>query len=153
MNVFSFPSIFKVLLHRSFRLEKLLLLKYSGMAYAGIEESWKKVGLSKLKGPGIPTPSGQYRVGSVDLMHRVQGDRRGGLLIKLHYPTEATPQQGYEFSSWYPHPRYVQGFFEYEQREFTGDLSKIVCMFKYFLYMHNNHCNFMHQHKAVLRLL
>jgi len=79
-------------------------------------ESWKVIG--KPKGPGIPAPSGQYRVGCVDLMHRLEGDDdHNGLLVRLHYPTGATPGAGYSYSSWYPHPRYIQGYMEFEERD------------------------------------
>ncbi len=93
------------------------------MAASGIQEGWKVIG--KAKGPGIPAPSGQYRVGCVDLMHQLPGDERG-LLLRLHYPTEATPQQGYNYSSWYPHTKYIQGFMDVAKIDFTGDLSKII---------------------------
>ena len=56
---------------------------------SGVQEGWKSSGI--VKGPGIPAPSGQYRVGCVDLMHQLEGDDRG-LLVRLHYPTEATPE-------------------------------------------------------------
>ena len=45
-------------------------------------EDWKVIG--REKGPGIPAPTGQYRVGCVDLMHRLAGDDKGGLLVRLH---------------------------------------------------------------------
>ena len=88
-------------------------------------EGWKISG--QARGPGIPAPSGQYRVGCVDLMHQLEGDDKGGLLLRLHYPTDATPEAGYPYSPWYPHVRYIQGYFEFEKREFRGDLSKIAC--------------------------
>ena len=65
------------------------------------------------KGPGIPAPSGQYRVGCVDLMHQLAGDEKGGLLVRLTYPTEATPGAGYPYSSWFPHHRYTQALLEF----------------------------------------
>ena len=57
-------------------------------------EGWKNAGL--LKGSGIPAPSGQYRVGCVDLMHQLAGDEKGGLLVRLTYPTGGHPR------SWLP---------------------------------------------------
>lgn len=92
------------------------------MAMASLD-GWKVAG--KTKGPGIPAPSGQYRVGCVDLMHQLPGDGKG-LLLRLHYPTDATPQDGYIYSSWYPHTKYIEGYMEYERMKFTGDLSKII---------------------------
>jgi hypothetical protein len=79
-------------------------------------EGWKVVG--KAKGPGIPAPAGEYRVGCVDLMHQLPGDEEnGGLLVRLTYPTEATPEAGYPYSSWYPHRRYIQGYMEFEEKD------------------------------------
>ncbi len=94
---------------------------------AGVQEGWKEIG--KRRGPGIPAPSGQYRVGCVDLMHQLEGDDRG-LLIRLHYPTEATPEAGYTYSSCFPHPRYIQGFLEVEKAVITKPITKIVCKFQ-----------------------
>jgi platelet-activating factor acetylhydrolase len=73
---------------------------------------WKM--FAKLVGPGIPAPTGQYRVGCVDLMHQLPGDEeKGGLLVRLTYPTEATPGAGYPYSSWYPDRRYIKGFMKF----------------------------------------
>ena len=81
-------------------------------------EDWKVIG--REKGPGIPAPTGQYRVGCVDLMHRLAGDDKGGLLVRLHYPTEVpSGAAGYSYSSWYPHRRYIQGYMESESRDVT----------------------------------
>ena len=77
---------------------------------AGVRQGWKTGGV--VKGAGIPAPSGQYRVGCVDLMHQLEGDDRG-LLVRLYYPTEATPEAGYTYSHWYPHKNYVRGLLQY----------------------------------------
>ena len=86
-------------------------------------EGWKTGGL--LKGPGIPAPSGQYRVGCVDLMCQLEGDDKG-LLVRLHYPTEATAQQGYQYSNWYPHKNYVKGSLAYFRPKFVGVIAAIL---------------------------
>ncbi len=90
---------------------------------SGVQEGWKASGI--VKGPGIPAPSGQYGVGCVDLMHQLEGDDRG-LLIRLHYPTEATPEAGYDYSLWFPHRKYVQGFLDYKRTSFSQPLSRII---------------------------
>ena len=75
-----------------------------------VQEGWKR-NAGILKGPGIPAPSGQYRVGCVDLMHRLEGDDKGDLILRLHYPTDATPEAGYPYSLWHPQPKYVEGYY------------------------------------------
>ena len=90
---------------------------------AGVEEGWKTGGV--LKGPGIPAPSGQYRVGCVDLMCQLEGDDKG-LLVRLHYPTEATAQQGYQYSNWYPHKHYIRGLLNTIKLTFPGLMSTAV---------------------------
>ena len=86
-------------------------------------EGWKASGF--LKGLGIPPPSGQYRVGCVDLMHQLEGDDKG-LLVRLHYPTQATPQAGYAYSLWYPHKNYIRGVLEVQKVKFPGLFSAMV---------------------------
>ena len=71
-------------------------------------EGVKTVGQKK----DIPAPSGQYRVGCVDLIHHLEGDDKGGLLVRLHYPTEASPGAEFSLPSWYPHRRYIRGTME-----------------------------------------
>ena len=73
---------------------------------AAAQEPWKESGLTR--GPGIPAPSGQYRVGCVDLMHQMPGDEKG-LLVRLYYPTGATHQDGYIYPLWIPRRRYIKG--------------------------------------------
>ena len=93
------------------------------MSTAATEVRWSTAGVD---GPGLPVPSGQYRVGCVDCMHHLDGDTRGSLLLRLHYPTEAEPEEGYSYTNWYPHHRYIQGFFQYMNRD-PAELSKITC--------------------------
>jgi hypothetical protein len=94
---------------------------------AAAQEGWKSSGF--LEGPGIPAPTGQYRVGCVDLMHQLPGDEeKGGLLVRLTYPTEATPGAGYPYSSWYPDRRYIKGYLTMDNA-FGGFLSFLVNTF------------------------
>ena len=61
------------------------------------------------KGIGLPIPSGQYRVGCVDVMPLCPGEERG-LLFRLYYPTEATPDSGYHYPPWLPNKLYAKGY-------------------------------------------
>ena len=101
----------------------------SSMAVAQQEEEWKRSGL--VKGPGIPAPSGQYRVGCVDLMHLLAGDEKGGLLVRLTYPTGAIPGAGYPYSSWFPHRAYIKGYLSVGSppSAMTGFLSVLINAF------------------------
>ena len=96
---------------------------------AVVEEGWKNAGL--LKGSGIPAPSGQYRVGCVDLMHQLAGDEKGGLLVRLTYPTEATPGAGYPYTEWVPRRAYIKGFLSLDRPSsaFDGFLSVLMKTF------------------------
>ena len=71
------------------------------------EEGWKRFGL--IKGPGLPAPTGQYTVGCVDLMHKLEGDN-DGLLVRLFYPTTPQIQEGagYQYAKWMPDKRYAK---------------------------------------------
>ena len=100
-------------------------------------EGWKLGGW--IRGDGIPAPSGKYRVGCVDLMLDLVGDGcGGGLLMRLHYPTNAvTPATaangGYPYAMWYPRREYFKGYLDFIQARFSGMLSyvssKVVGMF------------------------
>ena len=64
---------------------------------------------SLAKAVSLPPPSGQYTVGCVDLMHKLEGDS-DGLLVRLFYPSlpqlrEETGQ--YQYAKWMPHKRYT----------------------------------------------
>ena len=81
------------------------------------------------KGLGIPAPSGQYTVGCVDLMHKLEGDN-DGLLVRLFYPT--TPQiqaegaTGYQYVKWTSHERYIEAFLDYYKMRLPGFLTDLV---------------------------
>ncbi len=60
-------------------------------------------------------------MGCVDLMHHLDGDEEGGLLVRLFYPT-ASPSDGaetremqrrYPYAKWLPSRRYVKGYSDY----------------------------------------
>jgi hypothetical protein len=92
------------------------------------EEGWKRFGL--IKGPGLPAPTGQYSVGCVDLMHKLEGDN-DGLLVRLFYPT--TPQihqaegaAGYQYAKWMPDKRYVKASLVRTGSRFPGFLSTVT---------------------------
>ena len=68
---------------------------------------WKKTGI--LQGIGLPTPSGQHRVGCVDVMPLCPGEE-SGLLFRLYYPTEATSDSGYQYPPWLPNKLYAKGY-------------------------------------------
>ena len=92
-------------------------------------EGWKLGGL--LRGCGIPSPSGHYRVGCVDLMLNLAGDQQeGGLLVRLHYPTSASPATGadggYHYAPWYPRKEYIRGYLDYKKTKFLGLVSSAV---------------------------
>ena len=83
-------------------------------------EGWKHFGL--VKGPGLPAPSGQYTVGCVDLMHKLEGDS-DGLLVRLFYPSlpqlrEETGQ--YQYAKWMQHKRYLKGTNSFSRKSFPG---------------------------------
>ena len=68
-------------------------------------------------GRSIPVPTGQYAVGCVDLMHKLEGDN-DGLLVRLFYPT--TPPEigaegavGYQYVKWMPHVKYTKTTFDF----------------------------------------
>ena len=96
------------------------------MTDTATEEGWREA--KCLKGPGIPVPTGQYRVGCVDFMHHFKGDRRGSLLFRLHYPTQARPEEGYAYATWYPHNQYIQRYLEFEGLDFNlAVISEFSC--------------------------
>ena len=72
---------------------------------------WRRTGM--FKGIGLPIPSGQYRVGCVDVMPLCPGEERG-LLFRLYYPTEATPDSGYHYPPWIPNKLYAKGYLLYK---------------------------------------
>jgi hypothetical protein len=90
-----------------------------------MREGWKNSGL--LKGLGIPAPTGQYTVGCVDLMQKLEGDT-DGLLVRLFYPTTPQIQEGagFEYAKWTPHKRYTRGFLDFYQAKLPGLLSTLA---------------------------
>ena len=73
---------------------------------------WKRAGL--IKGIGLPAPSGPHRVGCVDVMPLCPGEEKG-LLFRLYYPTEATPDSGYHYAPWLPNKIYAKGYMVYKK--------------------------------------
>lgn len=90
-----------------------------------VREGWKTTGL--IKGLGIPAPTGQYTVGCVDLMQKLEGDS-DGLLVRFFYPTNAQVREeaGYQYAKWTPHKRYTKGFLEFNKTKLPGLLSSIT---------------------------
>ena len=68
---------------------------------------WKEHGV--FRGIGLLAPSGQHRVGCVDVMPLCPGEEKG-LLFRLYYPTEATPDSGYQYAPWLPNKLYAKGY-------------------------------------------
>ena len=95
---------------------------------ARVSEGWKSSGM--LKGKGIPAPSGQYVVGCVDLMHKLDGESDTGLLVRLFYPSVPLQQgQGYQYAKWMPLKRYLKGFMEMQKVKLAGLISGLVNLF------------------------
>ena len=89
-------------------------------------EPWKASGL--LKGIGIPSPSGQHAVGCVDLMHHLDGDSQGGLLVRLFYPANAS-EGIHRYADWTPNKRYIKGYMDFKKVTAPGLKSGILSMF------------------------
>jgi len=94
---------------------------------AAVSHGWRKAGI--FKGIGLPVPSGQHQVGCVDVMPLCKGDD-SGLLFRLYYPTEATPDSGYHYSSWLPDKLYAKGYMLFKRYStlvagFLGSLTNI----------------------------
>ena len=68
---------------------------------------WRRTGI--LRGIGLSVPSGQHRVGCVDVMPLCPGEETG-LLFRLYYPTEAPPDSGYHYPPWLPNKLYAKGY-------------------------------------------
>ena len=85
-----------------------------------------------MAGRSIPAPSGQYTVGCVDLMHKLEGDN-DGLLVRLFYPT--TPQiqaegtTGYQYAKWMPHAKYTKTTFNFIETMVPGLSSNAIDVF------------------------
>jgi hypothetical protein len=88
-----------------------------------------------IAGRTIPAPTGQYTVGCVDVMHKLEGDN-DGLLVRLFYPT--TPQihqaegaagSGYQYAKWMPHAKYTKTTFDFIETMVPGLSSNAVEVF------------------------
>ncbi|XP_065898486.1 platelet-activating factor acetylhydrolase-like [Dysidea avara] len=77
-----------------------------------VNPGWRQSGM--LQGIGLPVPSGPHQVGCVDVMPLCKGDD-SGLLFRLYYPTEATPDSGYHYPPWLPDNSYSTGFLLYKR--------------------------------------
>ena len=70
---------------------------------------------SLAKGMSLPSPSGQFAVGCVDLMQKLEGDS-DGLLVRLFYPSSVNLREGtagYQYAKWLPHKRYSETTLEF----------------------------------------
>ena len=89
------------------------------------EEGWKSFGI--IRGPGLPAPSGQFAVGCVDLMQKLEGDS-DGLLVRLFYPSSVNLREktaGYQYAKWIPHKRYTEGAYAFRRKRFAGLMATI----------------------------
>ena len=78
------------------------------MAVRGvIRDGWKRI-----RGSGIPAPSGSFPVGCVDLMHKFE-DETDSLLVRLFYPCDGNDGGNYQYAPWSPHERYIKGFMDF----------------------------------------
>ena len=100
-------------------------MSYKASTAMAAREGWKCSGL--LKGSGIPAPTGQYTVGCVDLMQKLEGDN-DGLLVRLFYPTTPQIQEGagYQYAKSIPHNRYTRGFMDFNQIKLPRLLSAVT---------------------------
>ena len=58
-------------------------------------------------------------------MHQLEGDDRG-LLVRLYYPTEATPEAGYSYPYCIPHKNYMKGLLDLPKTLFSSFISSVV---------------------------
>ena len=91
------------------------------------DEGWKRFGLAR--GPGIPAPTGQFAVGCVDLMHKLEGDS-DGLLMRLVYPTLPLRELGgeYQYAKWIPNKEYLKGHFIVKRSWFPGLMTFVTSL-------------------------
>lgn len=107
---------------------------------SGVGEEWKRFGL--VRGPGLPAPSGQYTVGCVDLMHQLEGDEQGGLLMRLFYPSsgsgavsesrsesDSTTGPELQYAKWFPHKKYLEGTLAWSRSWFPWLMSSLMNLF------------------------
>ena len=102
----------------------------AGESSTAKDSRWKKSGM--FKGIGIPVPSGQHQVGCVDVMPLCKGDD-SGLLFRLYYPSEATPDSEYHYPPWLPDSCYAKGYILQSMRlpslvaGAVGSLASVLC--------------------------
>ena len=91
------------------------------------DDGWKRFGIAR--GPGIPAPTGQFAVGCVDLMHKLEGDS-DGLLVRLFYPTLPLRELGggYQYAKWIPNKQYLKGHFLFQRSWFPGLLTFVTSL-------------------------
>ena len=110
-------------------LKRLLFKRalYSDCTMAAAS-GWRKTGM--FKGIGLPVPSGKHRVGCVDVMPLCPGEE-SGLLFRLYYPTEATPDSGYHYPPWLPNKLYAKGYMLFKRYSslVAGALGSLVTTF------------------------
>jgi len=85
----------------------MALLSGQAAAMPGVQSAMSK-------GIGMPVPSGQHRVGCMDVMPLCKGDD-SGLLFRLFYPTEANPDSRYHYPPWLPSELYAKGLLSNER--------------------------------------
>ena len=86
-----------------------------------------------ITGRSIPVPTGEYTVGCVDLMHKLEGDN-DGLLVKLFYPTIPKIQAGgavpgCQYTKWMPHVKYTKTTFDFIKAMVPGLSSNAMDVF------------------------
>lgn len=91
------------------------------------DDGWKRFGI--VRGPGIPAPTGQFAVGCVDLMHKLEGDS-DGLLVRLFYPTLPLRELGgdYRYAKWIPNKRYLKANFVVRRSWFPGLMTFVTSL-------------------------
>lgn len=82
-----------------------------------------------ISGRSIPAPTGQYTVGCVDLMQKLEGDS-DGLLVRLFYPTIPQIQEGAgQYAKWMPHVKYTKTTFDFINTMVPGLSSNAIDAF------------------------
>jgi platelet-activating factor acetylhydrolase len=79
---------------------------------AAMSHSWS--GRGHGESIAIPAPTGELPVGCIDLMHQFEGDKLGGLLVRLFYPAQlgsAPPS----YTNWTSHSKYLQAYLHFQR--------------------------------------
>ena len=74
------------------------------MAPLNNERSWVNYGI--IKTGGIPTPTGQYTVGCIDITTET------GILLRMFYPTHSQHIDGYQYVAACPDAKYIKALSE-----------------------------------------